>query len=182
MPTLVEKTAYIDFFVLDSNDAKSIIILDNSVYLDPADKPLLQVILPGFTGYVNIPYNPNSYTILNSDNLDLTSSCDYSELAELPDGVYQIRMQVCPTEEFYSKKCYLKTTAFYNKYREVLLNNDIFIETYEGSKLKNSIIDAELLIETAKGYVYRCDIYNATKYYAAANKKLNSIIKKLNCK
>jgi hypothetical protein len=182
MPVLVEQSSYIDFFILDSNDTKSLIILDNSVYLDPPDKPLLQVILPGFTGYVSIPYNPKSYTILNSDNLDLTSSCDYDSLAELPDGVYQIKMQVCPTEEFYAKKCYLKTTAFYNKYREVLLNNDIFISTYEGNALKNNIIDTELLMQTAIGYSARCDIYNAIRFYTAADKKLSKIIKKLNCK
>lgn len=182
MPLLTEQYYNIDFYVIDGNDEKSIIILDNSTYLNPADKPTLQVILPGFTGYVTIPYTPNNYTVLNSDSLDLTSSCEYSELSELPDGVYQIKMQSCPTEILYKKKCYLKTSCFYSKFQELLLNNDLTKDTYDSKKLKENILNLEILIETAKAYVQRCELENGIKSYTTATKLLDNITRKLNCK
>jgi hypothetical protein len=182
MPLITENSYNIDFFVIDGNDTKSIIILDNSTYLDPPDKPLLEIILPGFTGYVSIPYRPNNYTILNSDSLDLTASCDYTELIDIPDGIYQIKMKICPYEELHNKKCYLKTSSFYKKFQEVLLTADLYEDTYEGSALKNSVVDVDLLMQSALASVQKCDLDNGIRLYTTANKKLNQIVNKLNCK
>lgn len=180
---LVGPTSYIiDFAVLENNNPKTIVLLDQSSYLTPAQKPLLQVTLPGFTGSVQVPYAPNTIITLNSDSLSLTEPCDYDYTAELPDGVYEIIMMVCPYNELFNKQCYLKTTQLDVQYRNLLLNLDINCKCLDEKKLKEQIIDADILIQSAKAECSICNIEKSMQKYRTAVKLIESINKKLNCK
>lgn len=181
MPLIGTQSYNIDFYVLESNDPKTIVILDRSNYLDQPELPLIEVIIPGFTGFVQKEYIPNGLIVLNSDSLDLTEACEYETTADLPDGVYQITMKVCPYDELYNKKCYLKTTKFYEAYQNILLNFDIADTSYNQDKLKQDIIDLDILIQSAKAEVNRCNVDRGTQKYQTALRKLLSINRKLNC-
>ena len=181
MPLIGIETYKIDFAILENNNPKTIVLLDQSHYLDVPEKPMLFVTLPGYTGHVEIPYVPNTIITLDSDSLKLTEECDYEELAELPDGVYQIRMGVCPYDELYIKKCYLKTTKLDCKFHNLLLSYDD-CECMDEKTLKSQIVDADILIQSAKAEIGMCNVEKATSKYKIALSKLNSIDKKLNCK
>lgn len=182
MSSLIGTQTYtINFYIIESNDPKTIVILDQSNYLDQPEQPTLDVIIPGFTGSVSKEYIPNGINVLNSDSLDLTEQCEYDTTADLPDGVYQITMKVCPFDQLYNKKCYLKTTKFYEAYQNLLLNFDITNNTYNQDELKRNIIDLDILIQSAKAEVSQCNVDKGVQKYQAALRKLLSINRKLNC-
>jgi hypothetical protein len=183
MPLLDIQSYKIDFVVLDTNDPKKIILLDQSKYLDTPEKPKLFITPPGFTGHLEVQYKPNSIIILDSDSIKLTESCDYNDkLVNLTDGVYQITMAICPYSELFSKKCILKTTQLEASYRELLLSLDVSSPCITDAKLKEQIIDLDILIQSAKAEITICNIEKATSKYKTAASKLASINKKLNCK
>lgn len=180
MAILTIDTYKLDFLILDSNDSKSIVILDRSHYLDVPEKPLLEITLPGFTGHVELTYNVNGITVLDSDALCLTQACDYSGLADLPDGIYQIKMKVCPYDTLFVKKCYLKTQVLENVYADALLSLDDVCSD-DLPKLKELIIDIDILIKGAKAETAYCNVEKAINKYIAAFKLLEKLNKKINC-
>ncbi len=179
MPTLETQTYNIDFFVLDTNDPKKLILVDQSTYLSIPEKPKLFIIPPGFTGYTEVDYVPNTLIILDSNKLKLTEACDINNLADLPDGVWQITMAVCPYEDLFAKKCYLKTTKLEAEYRDLLLKLDTGSSCIEDKKLKENIIDLDILIQSAKAEIVYCNIEEATQKYKAALNKIQIINKNL---
>lgn len=181
MPVLDIETYKIDFLILESNDPKVIVLLDRSVYLDNPEKPLLEVTLPGFTGYIEVPYNINGITVLDSDVLKITESCDYDYLADLPDGVWHIRQKVCPVDELFESKCYLKTQRLQEEFNALLLT--ISESCYDGvdkTEVNNDIIDIEILIKVAKLEAGRCNAQTAIAKYNAANRKITRLFNKIN--
>lgn len=182
MPIIGIDSYSIDFVVLETNNPKTITLLDQSRYLTDAEKPLLSIIVPGFTGHVEIPYYPNTLITLTSDDVGLTEPTDYEDLADLPDGIYQITMKVCPYDELYSKKCHLKSTLLQCSYQKLLLGLDSNSSCIDNKKLKEEIIDIDILIQSAKAETNICNVEKAMFKYQAAVKKIENLNKKLNCK
>lgn len=181
MPLIGIDTYQIQFSVLETNNAKTITLLDQSNYLTPPEKPLLFVTLPGYTGHVELSYIPRSIIVLNSDSLLLTEQCDYEDLADLPDGVYQIRMAVCPYDELYQKQCYLKTTNLDLRFQNILLTYNQ-CGCIEERDLKNAIVDIDILVQSAKAEINICNVERAASKYQTALKKIINLERKLNCK
>lgn len=182
MPSIDIQTYKLDLIFLKNNDPKSIAILDQSTYLSDPQLPLLQVIPPGFTGALQVPYAPNTITILNSDNLTLTDVTECGDLMDLPDGVWQITQMVCPYDELYTKKCYLKTTQFDNAFSNALLNYREDLSFIDKNEYEKSIIEADILIQSAQAETYFCNIDKATQKYKKALSIVNNLNKKINCK
>lgn len=174
----------IDFYILDINDPKSIVLLDRSNYLFTPEKPRLFITPPGYTGDIEVEYPGISNTLieLNSDSIGITETCDHtSPFVDLDDGVWQIKMAVCPYEELYAKKCYLKTTQLDCRIEDILLRFDN-CGCIDNQKFKNTIIDIDILLKSAKAEVNICNIKSATDKYKQAVKLVNSLEKTLNCK
>lgn len=182
MPVLDITTYKIDFSILDDNNPDTLIILDKSTYLDTPEKPLLDITLPGYTGFIEVPYKPSTISLYNSDSLTLTEPCEDGSLSALPDGVYQITMKICPYDEFYATKCYLKTSSFNAAYEELLITFTDSTETcYDHKLLREEIIDIDILIQSAKAEANLSNIEKASEKYRTAVKKLASVNKKINC-
>ena len=177
MPLIGLDQYIICFRIIPTNDLKTIALLDLSTYLSTPEKPKIEVVLPGYTGSVQFTYTPGGIIIINSKELGLTTS---NTLSDLPDGVYQITMKVCPHDELYSKLCYLKTTKLELDYTNLLLNADL-CKCKDDRKFKEDIIDLDILIQTAKAEAGRCNIDAAVIKYKAAVKKAININKTLNC-
>lgn len=177
-------TYTIDFYILDTNDPKTIILLDKSNYLFPPEKPRLFITPPGFTGDIDVEYLGQKNTIIeiNSDSIGLTETCNYKQpFSDLEDGVWQIKMAVCPYEELYNKKCYLKTTQIDCRIEDILLKFDN-CECVDDKDFKNRIIEIDILIRSARAEVNRCNVEGATTKFKKAVKLVNSLEKSVNCK
>lgn len=181
---VIEITSYrIDFSVLDDNNPDTIIILDKSTYLDTPQKPLIDITLPGFTGYIEVPYNYGKLSLYNSDSLSITTPTDDGSLAPLPDGVYQITMKICPYDNsnFNTSRCYLKTSQFNAAYEAVLLSYPWSNSCYDSKDISQQMVDTDLLLQSAKAEANRCNVDRASQKYQAAVKKLTFINMQLNC-
>lgn len=184
MKALDFNTYSIDFYILDINDPKNILILDRSNYLFEPEKPRLFITPPGFTGDLEIEYPAfkNSVFEINSDSIGLTEKCDTeNSFADLPDGVWQITMAVCPYEELFSKKCYLRTTMLECKLTDLLLRFDDCGCT-DVESFKKDIINIDILLLSAKAEVSICNVEKATSKYKQALKLINNLETKLNCR
>lgn len=181
MPVIGPDYYNIDFKILDSNDPKTIVLMDTSTYLDQPELPLIDIIPPGYTGYIQVAYIPGTTIVLNSDDLKLTDNCEYEALADLPDGVYQIKMKVCPYNQLFKKQCFLKDTIFYRNYQTLLLSFDQGCDGYDTDDLKRKVLDLDILLQSAKAEVSQCNVDRGIQKFQTAVSSLDSINKKLNC-
>lgn len=182
MPVVGPEYYNIDFLIVDSNDPKTIVLMDTSTYLEQPELPVIDVIPPGYTGYIQIPYLPNSTIVLNSDDLKFTDNCEFEYLADLPDGVYQIKMKVCPYNQLFKKQCFLKDTIFYRNYQTLLLSFDQGCDSYDTDSLKSQMLDLDILVQSAKAEVAMCNVDRGVQKFQAAMSALDRINQKLNCK
>jgi hypothetical protein len=182
MPTLDILEYKIDFIFLESNDPKLLILLDRSRYLTNPEKPRLQITLPGFTGYIETDYNINGITVIDSDKLKLTESCEYNSLIDLPDGIYKIKQMVCPTDELFIFKCYLKTQQLEFLYSQLLLSIDNYNIDINSNKILSELVIIDILIKSARAEAAYCNSYEATNKYNLASEKINKLTKLINNK
>lgn len=171
----------IDFFILDNNNPKTIVIFDQSNYLDTPEKPVYGIKLPGYTEMIIVPYVIDQINIVNSNSLGLTGASCSEALADLPDGVYEITQMVCPYNELYKTQLWLKTTQLQCTYDKLLTAYDFNLCCTPRTILEKDLIHIDILIQSAKAEAKNFNAYKAQKKYAAALKALNQLQKKLNC-
>jgi hypothetical protein len=180
MPIVQEQQYNIEFLALETNHPKYLLIYDISNYLNTPERPLLFITLPGFDGHIEVEYALNDLTKLDSDSLGLTDECDYDFLSDLPDGVYTVRMAVCPYEELNYTLNILRTTKFEQKLQNLLLTyKDCACLDYK--EFKSTFVDIDILIQSAKAEAATGSVKNATDKYKLALKKLDKLLNKTNC-
>lgn len=173
MPILTIQTNVLDFDILEVLDPKSISIIDKSSYLDGRpDKPTLEVLAPGYSKSHLVPFRPFNINIVNAGQLNIGCGSNVN----LPDGVYCITLRVCPQEEVFITKTYLKTDLIDYEYDQkllMILNNRQLSED-----LKRKFQDIELILMAAKSHAKNGNTKEATSLYHKAQKYLD----KINCK
>lgn len=108
------KTTYIDFAIHDT--ANAISIVDASAYNTDIEitDPTIEVTGPNYNSYINKEYQPYQVFVVTSLNLFNDLQCKI-----LGDGVYTIRMSVCPNNSLYKAKKHLRVhnlkTEIYRK-------------------------------------------------------------------
>lgn len=172
----------IDFFILDNNNPKTIVIFDQSNYLDTPEKPVYGIKLPGYTEMIIVPYVIDQINIVNSNSLGLTGVSCSEELSDLPDGVYEITQMVCPYDQLYKTKLYLKTTKLDCLYKKLLTEADFKLCCTPEATLEKELIHIDILIQSAKAEAEEYNTAKAQEKYSAALAAIASLQKKLNCK
>lgn len=171
----------IDFFILDNNNPKTLVIFDQSHYLDNPEKPIYSIKLPGYNTYVTLPYVINQINVLNSNLLGLTHAFCHDDLSDLPDGVYEIIQSVCPYDTLFKKQFYLKTTKLSCKYDKLLLDLDLHCKCVSKKELESELISIDILIQSAKAEVSVGNVEKGQEKYLCASEKIDLLNKKLKC-
>ncbi len=172
----------IDFIVLEDENPRTLVILDHSNYLDEPEKPIYSIKLPGYNKSVVVPYEINSINILNSNLLEITDATCNSDLVDLQDGIYEITQAVCPYNELFATKLYLKTDKLDCRYDNLLLALDINCDCMPESNILSELMSIDILIRSAKAEAKRGNRFKAQSKYECALNKMNSLNDKLNCK
>lgn len=159
----------LDFDYIPTDSLTTFIIHDKSIYLDKAENPMLQIIVPGYVTSINTPYNPKELTILNSHNLGLTLYND--NFTKLPDGVYEIIQMVCPYDKLFIKKYILRDNLLKDKLYNYLSN----LDDCKLNELKKHMCDFNLFLEGAKANAYTGNVKRANDLYKRAEKILNNL-------
>lgn len=160
----------LDFQYIPTDSLTTLTIHDQSIYLEDPEKPLLQILVPGFVSKVTVPYNPKELTVLNSHTLGLTLYND--NFSQLPDGVYEITQMICPYDKLYVKKYILKDTVLKDKLYTFLTSSDNCCEV---ASLKKQICDFNIFLESAKAYAHNCNTNRATEFYSKAEKIITNL-------
>lgn len=172
----------IDFFILDNNNPKTLVIFDQSTYLEEPEKPLYSIKLPGYSEAIFVPYTPDKINIVNSNSLGLTGASCIAELSDLPDGVYEITQMVCPYNELFKTQLYLKTTKLQCLYDKLLLEQDLKLSCVPEGTLEKELIHIDILIQSAKAEAKNFNPLKAQEKYSTALLAVNQLQKRLNCK
>ena len=171
---------HVDFQIYDSNDPKQIIILDTSIWAHIERKQsIIEIITPGSTDIITLPYSKNSVNVLNSNTLQLNCyDCGDNTIA-LSDGVYEITVKGSP-EKFNKKRLYLRTTVTQSRLDDILISHySDCANCAEQSEDISRILRYKNLLNVAEAFVrkgHKCEAQNILF-------KVQNFIKKFkNCK
>lgn len=141
--------------IQDTTNPKTFRIVDHSEYNEkiPIKEAYLNIIPPGFDETKSFKVSPKFSEIINVSLLGILPAKTYRQLADLPDGLYQITLSVPPTDRLSVEYFYFRTVKLQQKYFEFLCklysNRKNFL-VKEFTEKKQSLIWIKILIDTAK--------------------------------
>lgn len=85
--------------IIAGKDCRFFSLVDVSIYNPDLEvtNAKYKIILPNFDKFVEVPYTPNTVTVINTNLLLLS----VKELGCIPDGLYQIEQSICPNDKLY---------------------------------------------------------------------------------
>lgn len=163
--------------IYDTHNLKTVSVLDISVY-DPKliiSNPSLEITPPGFSK-ISVVFAPNSLNTYNSNNIGLTTACDYDNLVVLPDGIWTLKYSINPNVTLFIEKSYLRTANISCRYQKAFLDfimkdRDIISKEANRRKLR----DVSLLIDGAISAANLDQPDNAMELYNQASKVLDHL-------
>lgn len=176
------KANQLSFELINSYDCRKIILADTSIYVGVPEQGTLQVLLPDREVIVELPWTTGSVNILNSNSLKYTKVVDQEDLQDLPDGVYTIKISICPHENNWFEKDVYRICKLQCKYNQALLKLDL-------SKCESCFNEQKLeKLQTAWVYMQGViantennDITKASELYTVADKILTNLLQDCNC-
>lgn len=174
----------LDFEILETGNTKTLVFVDSSTYMEEPDRPLLEVIMPGYTKYFLTNVIARTVNTFNSSTLGLNQVLVQSKLVDLPDGIWEFKYKICPYKYVYKIKKHLRVTMLINKLKS--LYNKVDLSECAGTDNKDlqaALVQIHVLIEGAKAAVEK-DSRKAQKYYQLADKLIQKALDKFckNCK
>lgn len=174
----------LDFEILDTGNPKTLVFVDSSEYMEEPERPLLEVVMPGYNKYVLVNVIAKRVNTFNSSTLNinqvLTSDC----LVDLPDGLWQFKYKICPYKYTYKTKNFMRTALLQNKLAYLEDQIDLAgCEAQENKETKVELLNIYMLIEGAKNLA-NMNGKKAASYYQLADKMVSKLIDKFckNCK
>jgi len=168
----------LDFEILPIKNPKHLVIFDTSDYMELPKRPNIRITLPGYTKPIILPFKKNGINKYNSNHLQGNKAS--LKLNDLPDGLYKISYHIYPDEEQYVEKYHLQTSIFNRNYSQFLLNMELSDCSLKNDhQIKNSLIEADLFMETAKAHLDEGNLKTAQEFYKRANILLEKLTKKL---
>lgn len=169
----------LEFSIVPTSDCKTFAIVDISYY-SPSQaiaNSSLQIISPFSPIPVQLNYYRGGVTIINSNNLGITNEWDGGNMQDLPDGIYTAKISMCPEDQYFYEKTWLRTCQLECQYDTALLKLDITKcdECFDPKKLE-ALQRANIYIQGAKANMKSCNIKQAQALYKAASKIIDNII------
>lgn len=164
----------LDFTIFNTNNCKTLGVIDTSIYTAAVGSPILTITRPGFASPVIVNFVPKQVNVLNSNNLLLTSVSSLDDLATLPDGIYCITYSVRNNTGDPITKNHLRTCKLVQRYENAILNLDI-LECCDNVRKKKllQLFEIEFMIESAIASANICNIELAMELYNKAQKLLD---------
>jgi hypothetical protein len=172
----------LSFDIINTYNCNTLAILDTSYYNPNMDVEgrTLQIITPFDDEVRESTYQKNGVTYINSNFIGVTSNAPEELLIAIPDGLYTIKITICPYDKYYKEKTFYRTCQLECKYFKAILTLDFnrCSSCFDTSQVKK--------LDTAKRYIdgviansENCNYNKATELYKYANKLLDEI---LDCK
>jgi hypothetical protein len=175
---LATGTTVIDFVILDLHDPNLLGIADKSYYPNPSSvvSPTVEITPPSFPK-ATLTYVIKTLNTYNSNDLKLTCTTDDSQLGNLPDGMYTIKMSVSPEYSYSKTKSFLRTTNIRRKCGIAVMKTDITCCSDDIKKQHLQYLDEiNYYIECAIAAGNDCNGTVAMGLYQEANRMLDIFI------
>lgn len=177
---MLRKTS-LSFDVINAYNCKQLAVLDTSYYnpLQDIEGRVLQVVSPFDSEVLELPYQKSALTVLNSNSLGITKNAPEELLGDIPDGLYTVKITICPYDQFYYEKSFYRTCKIECKYNKAILTLDFnkCTECFDDEKTRK--------LDTVRRYLdgviansENGNFNKSTELYNYANKLLDEI---LNC-
>lgn len=175
---------FLDFEILETGNTKTLVFLDSSTYMENPEKPLLEVIMPGYTKYFLVNINANKINTFNSSNLGINQVLFQTDLVDLPDGIWKFKYKICPYKYVYKVLTKIRITTLLKKLE--VLYNQVDLRDCAGKEdrdLETAFVKIDLLIQGSKAAVEK-NPKLAQEYYQLADKLIQKQLDKFckNCK
>lgn len=167
----------LSFTIPDLNSAGLLGILDTSVYTQTPEGVVLQVKPPMGYALKELNYYPNALTVLNSNTLGITHVNSSINYVDLPDGVWVVKISICPYDIFWTEKKWYRTYQIKNKYNKAFLKMQLNqCETCYNQEMAKRLQTARIYIEGCEACAVDANWKTATDLYNTASKILDNII------
>lgn len=170
-------TIVIDFFIFSMYDPKVLLVSDNSTWLHIEDKPaIIEIKIPGSGRVITYNFLKGGVNSFNSNNLKLTclsGDCSDAEYSDLPDGIYTITVKGSP-DTFQATKYHLKTDRIQQRIDKVLIDMGFEYDKTK-TKLRDSVIDIQMVLQIAGAYTRKGDANTAQVYFDTAYTDLTNL-------
>lgn len=169
----------IDFEIIPTGNPNTLVFVDSSTYIEEPDRPLLEILMPGYSKFLLANVVARQINTFNSNTLGYTELLNADCLLELPDGVYRLNYKVCPYTVNYKIKNIIRTTLLEQKLRfvyEKIEASNCSIK--EDKTILGDIAEVHMLIEGCHSIV-AVNEKKATEFYSLAEKITKHLIKRL---
>ena len=179
MPTIGKIN--VDFQVLKTYDPKTLLIADTSEWNHIEDQPsIIQITLPGAKKPAELPYDKGKVNILNSSIIGITpKACSVSDLRELPDGIYTIKVIGSP-DSFFKERLYLRTERLQLEVDKLYLALGIDFEP-EKKEFRDRLFNIDAMLKAAEASVRLGDVSKTSLYFNEAKKLLEDYVDCIDC-
>lgn len=170
------------FQVIDTQDPKLIMIVDNSKWRIIEELPAyIEVTVPGSSKPITLPFEKNSLQTYTSATLGMTCVQDCEiELINLPDGVYEFCLKGGKNGERKAYKFFLKKDNIQEKLDKAWMKTGVeFNEDNEYRIRKLSYIKG--LLDIASAFAREGNIGKAKEVFQLSSYKLSSYIECEDC-
>lgn len=167
---------HLDFEILETNNTKTIVFLDSSVYFTNPTTPVLQLQPPGSTSLITVNVDFGKINTFNSHTLGLTDVLRGDDTTHLADGVWKAIYRICPYNELYTTKHFVRFEY----------NNECLFKIYENldteccedkyNSVKKQLMDIYILMESAKANAYLNNTDKAIKDFNLVSKKVSKLL------
>jgi hypothetical protein len=164
--------------IAETNNTCILRIYDSSIYSEMIDVECgsLQIIVPGFNLPVVLNVEKNFSRNISSCDLFLQTKNCGTDCTPLPDGVYNIRYTVAPSDKVYVEYQYLRTTQLLEKYYKQLCNLEL-AACEPDADIKDQLKELRLIksfIDAAKAKVEYChEVSSGMELFNYAKKRLD---------
>lgn len=170
----------LSFEILETDNPRTLVFVDSSEYFEQPEKPMLDVTLPGHVKYFPVSVEASHVNVFNSNTLGITEVFKRECLEDLPDGVYTLKLRICPYAVLNRVKFFLRTTQLSNKLKQIFDELDLSeCSVKEDKKIRSEIVEIILLIESGKASAELANPNLAADKYQMAQKKVDKILDKL---
>ena len=168
----------IDFQILETQDAKRILVSDFSDWLHLDKEPSsIEVTVPNKEPVV-LPFKKHAINGLHSANLGLGCTPE-GYLKDLPDGIYKIRVLGCP-DRFQQTRYYLQNDIAQSKLDKLFTMVDYDSKNVDKEK-RDQLLTIDYLLRTAEAATRQGKLSLAEEFFESALEQINYYLECDNC-
>lgn len=169
----------IDFEIIPTGNPRTMVFVDSSNYIEEPDKPLLEILMPGYNKFLLANVVARQVNTFNSNTLGYTELLNSDILLDLPDGLYKLKYKVCPYTANYKAKNIFRTDLLEQKIKVIYSKIEVTPPAKKDTPvIENDLSQIHILIAGCHS-IADVDERKATEFYAVAYKLAEKLIKTL---